>query len=97
MQYQQNNIVDLIIQNKGEDIFNQQGIIIATALSRTHLYALAEKLRRYLKKSLLRTEGLHFKDCNWIYLEQPNYEIHLFLQESREFYSLETLQQDEEL
>jgi len=71
--------------------------VICTAGSTTQLKALSDEVEKALKDSgetLLRREGHRVSD--WVLIDFGSVVVHLFLQEAREFYSLERLWADAE-
>jgi ribosome-associated protein len=68
--------------------------VIATATSTTHLRALIDELEKQMTEkgsSPIRTEG---KATGWVLADFSDVVVHLFLQETREFYNLERLWDD---
>ncbi|PHS13784.1 MAG: ribosome silencing factor [Blastopirellula sp.] len=65
--------------------------VIATGSSRRQLHAISEdidnKLEKELKDKRLSREG--YGDSHWIVLDYGNVVIHLFDEETREYYRLE--------
>lgn len=70
--------------------------VIASASNTTHVKALAEEVEFQLKEkhgvSPKRTEG--YQSALWVLLDYHDVMIHVFYQETREFYSLERLWSD---
>jgi len=69
--------------------------VICTAGSTTQLKALSDEVEKALKQSdeiPLRREGHRVSD--WVLIDYGCVVVHLFLQEAREFYSLERLWAD---
>lgn len=67
--------------------------IIATANSETHLRTLARELVKFFKKenNLHLINPLNENDRSWILLDYQDFIIHLFLEETRQYYCLEEL------
>ena len=67
--------------------------IIATANSETHLRTLAGELVKFFKKEnrLHLINPLNENDRSWILLDYQDFIIHLFTEETREYYCLEEL------
>ena len=67
--------------------------VIATGNSRRQLHAISEEIDRCLEKDLgdrrMGIEG--YSESRWILLDYGNVVIHLFDDETREFYALEEL------
>jgi ribosome-associated protein len=65
--------------------------VIATGNSRRQLHAISEEIERVLQDELrdkrMGIEG--YDESRWILLDYGNVVIHLFEQETREFYALE--------
>lgn len=93
------------LENKGQDVVvldvSAQSaefdyFVIASGLSRRQLHAISEQIDDALQKGLgeqrLGIEG--YQESNWIVLDYANLVIHLFDEETREFYDLESLWAD---
>lgn len=66
--------------------------VIATGTSRPHTQTLAEEIELKLKgegRRPLRVEGK--REAQWILLDYGDVVVHLFQQETRDFYGLERL------
>ena len=67
--------------------------VVATGISRRQLHAISEEIDRVLEKELgdrrMGIEG--YSESRWIVLDYGSVVIHLFDQETREFYDLENL------
>jgi ribosome-associated protein len=72
--------------------------VIATGTSRRQLHAMSEEIDRALEVELkdkrIGIEG--YDDSRWIVLDYGDVVIHLFDEETRQFYSLENLWADAE-
>ena len=69
--------------------------IICTATSTTHLKTLSDEVEKVLKENgemPLRSEG--HRSGGWLLLDFACVVVHLFLKETREFYTLERLWSD---
>ncbi|NLJ16601.1 MAG: ribosome silencing factor [Clostridiales bacterium] len=69
--------------------------IIASGSSTTQVRALADEVEFKLKENDIppqRIEG--YTSCNWILLDYGSVVVHVFLNETRDFYSLEKLWAD---
>ena len=91
---------------KGENIVNidlstienavRSNFIICTGNSNTHVSSLAGSVEKEVRKTLeekpWRTEG--FGNSEWIILDYVNTVVHIFQQESRDFYNLDELWAD---
>lgn len=71
--------------------------ILCTATSTTHIKTLADEVDKVLSEAgepALRREG--YRSGGWVLLDFGSLIVHLFLQETREFYNLERLWSDAE-
>jgi len=71
--------------------------VICTATSTTHIKTLADEVEKQMEEAgepCRRREG--FRDGGWILLDFGCVIVHLFLEDVREFYSLERLWSDAE-
>lgn len=94
-----NTIVDVIDQNKGQDIvtFDVQNktviakyMIIASGDSSRHVKALAEHVMKNLKQyDKIDVEGMY--EGNWVIVNFQGIMVHLFRPEVREYYKIEEL------
>jgi ribosome-associated protein len=85
---------DIIIY-KGNNSLAYKNIIISTANSNTQMNGVVKKITDILKdKSSLNVEG---KDSSWLLVEVKDVLIHIFKNDSREFYNLEDIYFDCEL
>lgn len=70
--------------------------VICSGTSNTHVNALAkaveEEVRKTLKEKPWHTEG--FGNAEWVLLDYVNVVIHIFQEETREFYNIEGLWAD---
>jgi ribosome-associated protein len=91
--------------NRGEDIvvLDMRGMtpvfdyfVIVTGNSRRQLHAISEEIEHVLEQQLrdkrMGIEG--YDESRWILLDYGNVVIHLFDQETREFYALEDFWSD---
>ncbi|KPL15284.1 MAG: hypothetical protein AMS23_03950 [Bacteroides sp. SM1_62] len=102
-------IIDCIQEKKGADIvqINLSNIdnsvceffIIAHGDSSTQVKAIAAHIEDYLRKQHkirpLHTEG--YENAQWVLLDYNSIVVHIFQQETREYYKLEELWADAEL
>lgn len=71
--------------------------VICTATSTTHIKTLSDEVSRVLEEKgekTLRTEG--YRSGGWVLIDFGALVVHVFLDESRKFYSLERLWGDAE-
>jgi ribosome-associated protein len=93
------------LENKGSDVvvLDVSGqsaefdlFVLATGTSRRQLHAISEQIDDALEKELgdhrLGIEG--YEESRWIVLDYGNVIIHLFDEETREYYDLESLWAD---
>lgn len=99
-----NTAVDAIDSKKGLNIkvLNIQGLspisdyfILASGTNQNQLHAMSDEVLDKLAK-----EGVHAKSiegyqaANWILMDYGDFMVHLFTEESREFYNLERIWKD---
>ncbi len=95
----------IILDNRGQDLLildvcNQTALfdyfVIATGTSRRQLHAISEEIDDVLQKQLgdqrMGLEG--YDESHWIVLDYGSVVIHLFDQETRGYYDLESLWAD---
>lgn len=95
----------IIVDNRGQDLLildvcNQTALfdyfVIATGTSRRQLHAISEEIDDVLQKQLgdkrMGLEG--YDESHWIVLDYGSVVIHLFDQETRGYYDLESLWAD---
>ena len=84
-------VLDVCDQSAEFDLF-----VLATGTSRRQLHAISEQIDDALQKGLgdsrMGIEG--YQESSWIVLDYGNVVIHLFDEETREFYDLESLWAD---
>ena len=82
------------IQNRSFDFF-----VIADAESSTHVDSIASSVEETVKKQLnerpFHTEG--WENSEWILLDYVDIMVHVFQQQTRDFYRLEELWADAEI
>ena len=80
---------------KGNIESSHQKIIIATSTSNTQMNGIVKKINEFIfEKSNLNIEG---QNSSWLLIEVKEILIHIFMQESRDFYMIEDLYFDCEL
>jgi len=104
-----NVINESILEKKGENIINlnlqnienaiTKYFVICSGNSNTHVNAIAEyvefHVREKLKEKPWKKEG--FENSEWILLDYVTVVVHIFQNQSREFYRLEQLWADAEV
>ncbi len=87
-----NNLVCLNIGNK-TDICTY--FIICSGTSDTHVKSLADKLTRDVKKNKIKVYGSEGQDSsNWVVVDLGAVIVHIFKEEVRRYYNLETMWED---
>jgi ribosome-associated protein len=93
-----NNGSDIVILDMTRHTAIFDYFVIATGTSRRQLHAMAEDINQRLKKELkekrMQMDG--YDESRWIVLDYGTVVIHLFDEETRQFYSLEALWGDAE-
>lgn len=88
-----NRATDLVVLDLRELTSEFDYFVLATGTSRRQLHAIAEDIDNVLEKDLhdrrLGREG--FDESRWILLDYGNVVVHLFDQETREYYRIEDL------
>ena len=96
-----NQIIEVLREKHGRDIlaFDARGIsgiadyyLLVSALSAPHIKALQNAVRIAIKAQGItchRKSGA--PDSGWIVADYPDVMLHIFLQETREYYNLEEL------
>jgi len=80
---------------KGNSDSSHQKVIIGTSTSNTQMNGVVKKMNMFInEKSNLNIEG---RNSSWLLIEVKDILIHIFTQESREFYMIEDLYFDCEL
>lgn len=87
------NGTDIVLLDVEEAFFLSDAFVIATGSSRINVQALADHVEERLKQSHdvkpLRVEGR--SEGEWVLVDFGDIIVHIFQEESREFYSLERL------
>lgn len=68
--------------------------VIVTANSTTHVKALADEVEYQLEEAGIRPDHIEGKATGWILLEYQGVVVHIFLEETRNYYNLERLWED---
>ena len=70
--------------------------VIATGTSNTHVKSLADELEYEMSKLGIEPNHIEGKATGWIVLDYGTVIVHIFTEESREYYNLERLWSDAE-
>lgn len=70
--------------------------IIATANSNTHVRSLADEVEYQLEQAGITADHVEGRATGWLLLEYRGVVVHIFLEESRNYYNLERLWEDAE-
>lgn len=70
--------------------------VIATANSNTHVRALADEVEYQLEEAGIKADHIEGKATGWLLLEYQGVVVHIFLEETRNYYNLERLWEDAE-
>ena len=83
------NIKDIKVYEPKSDVYSDF-IVISTASSTTQMNSALRKIVTYLKTNGFEgiSEGLN---SSWILLQSEGLSIHIFLEEARDYYSIEDL------
>jgi len=68
--------------------------VVATGTSSTHVKALADEAEYALSQAGVEPDHIEGKSSGWILLDYSDFVIHVFNDESREYYNLERLWAD---
>jgi ribosome-associated protein len=68
--------------------------VIATANSNTHVRALADEVEYQLEQEGIAPDHIEGRATGWVLLEYDGVVVHVFLEESRNYYNLERLWED---
>lgn len=92
----ENNAADVVVLDVSGQSAEFDLFVIATGTSRRQLHAISEQIDDALEKGLEEhrygIEG--YQESNWIVLDYGSVVIHLFDEQTREFYDLESLWAD---
>ena len=92
----ENNGTDIVVLDMSRQSAMFDYFVIATGTSRRQLHAISEQIDDVLEKELgdrrLGIEG--YQESRWIVLDYGSVVVHLFDDETREFYDLESLWAD---
>ena len=89
------NIKDIKVYEPRPDVYSDF-VVISTASSNTQMNSALRKIVTYLKVNGLEgiSEGLN---SSWILLQSEGLSVHIFLEEARDYYSIEDLYFDSNL
>ncbi len=96
-------IVKALDDKKGNDIeaIKIEGLtivadyfVIVTANSSTHVRALADEVEYQLEEAGIKADHIEGKATGWILMEYQGVVVHIFLEETRNYYNLERLWED---
>ncbi len=68
--------------------------VIATGNSTTHVRALADEVEYQLEESGIKADHVEGKATGWMLLEYQGVIVHIFLEETRNYYNIERLWED---
>lgn len=99
-----NTAVDAIDSKKGLNIkvLNIQGLspisdyfILASGTNQNQLHAMSDEVLDKLAKEDVHAKSIEgYQAANWILMDYGDFMVHLFTEESREFYNLERIWKD---
>ncbi|MEP3830319.1 ribosome silencing factor [Rhodopirellula bahusiensis] len=91
-----NNGQDVMVLNVSEQSAEFDFFVIATGTSRRQLHAISEQTDDALEKGLGdHRQGIEgYQESSWIVLDYGSVVVHLFDEETREYYDLESLWAD---
>ena len=70
--------------------------VICTANSNTHVRSLADEVEYQLEEAGIKADHIEGRATGWVLLEYRGVVVHIFLEESRNYYNLERLWEDAE-
>ena len=68
--------------------------VIATANSNTHVRALADEIEYQLEQENIRPDHVEGRATGWVLMQYGGVVVHIFLEDSRQYYNLERLWDD---
>ncbi|MBQ6935570.1 MAG: ribosome silencing factor [Clostridia bacterium] len=68
--------------------------VIATANSNTHVRALADEIEYQLEQEDIRPDHIEGRATGWVLMQYGGVVVHIFLEDSRQYYNLERLWDD---
>jgi ribosome-associated protein len=85
---------DIQVMQTGELTIVADYFVIATANSSTHVRALADEVEYQLDEAGITADHIEGRATGWLLLEYQGVVVHIFLEESRNYYNLERLWED---
>jgi ribosome-associated protein len=68
--------------------------VIATANSNTHVRALADEIEYQLEQENIHPDHVEVRATGWVLMQYGGVVVHIFLEDSRQYYNLERLWDD---
>ena len=68
--------------------------VIATANSNTHVRALADEIEYQLEQEDIHPDHIEGRATGWVLMQYGGVVVHIFLEDSRQYYNLERLWDD---
>ena len=68
--------------------------VICTANSNTHVRSLADEVEYQLEEAGIKADHIEGRATGWVLLEYRGVVVHIFLEDSRQYYNLERLWDD---
>jgi ribosome-associated protein len=68
--------------------------VIATANSNTHIRSLADEVEYQLEEAGIKLDHAEGRATGWVLLEYKGVIVHIFIEETRNYYNLERLWED---
>ena len=68
--------------------------VICTANSNTHVRSLADEVEYQLEEAGIKADHIEGRATGWVLLEYKGVIVHIFIEESRNYYNLERLWED---
>ena len=68
--------------------------VIATANSNTHVRALADEIEYQLEQENIHPDHVEGRATGWVLMQYGGVVVHIFLEDSRQYYNLERLWDD---
>ena len=68
--------------------------VICTANSNTHVRALADEVEYQLEEAGIKADHIEGRATGWVLMQYSGVVVHIFLEDSRQYYNLERLWDD---